>query len=200
MHNICIRIILTFLKMKYLPELTDIKSLRKKLDISQEDLGKIINVNQSTISRIESGEVDPPYSKVKKLFEFLEHEKMIRKKIEKKAENIMTMNPIAINPKSPIRKAVELMNEYNISQLPVISDDKNLGSITAKKIQKEITDNHELINAEVDLIKELPFPEIERDWDIKDISNLLTNYPAVLVKEHGKYIGIITDADLLKLA
>lgn len=186
--------------MKYLPELTDIKSLRKKLDISQEDLGKIINVNQSTISRIESGEVDPPYSKVKKLFEFLEHEKMIRKKIEKKAENIMTMNPIAINPKSPIRKAVELMNEYNISQLPVIAEDKNLGSITAKKIQKEITDNYELINAEVDLIKELPFPEIERDWDIKDISNLLTNYPAVLVKEHGKYIGIITDADLLKLA
>ena len=91
------------------------------------------------------------------------------------------------------------MNKYNISQLPIIVDDKNLGSITAKKIQKVVTDNYELINAEVDLIKELPFPEIEKDWNIRDISNLLTNYPAVLVKEHGRYIGIITDADLLKL-
>jgi predicted transcriptional regulator len=185
--------------MKRLPELTKIKELRKKLDINQETLGEIIDANQSTISRIESGKADPPYSKVKKLFEFLEHEKMVRKKKEKKAQDIMSKNPIAISPKSPIKKAVDLMNQYNISQLPIIADNRNLGSITSKKIQKIITDNHELINAEIDLIKQLPFPEIEKDWDIKDISNLLTNYPAVLVKEHGLYIGIITDADLLKL-
>jgi len=185
--------------MNRLPELSEIKELRKRLDISQEILGKIINANQSTISRIESGKADPSYSKVKKLFEFLEHERMKRKKTEKKATDIMTKAPITINYKSSIKNAVELMNRYNISQLPIIADNKNLGSITSKKIQKVIIDNHELINAEVDLIKELPFPEVEKDWDIKDISNLLTNYSAVLVKEHGKYIGIITDADLLKL-
>jgi len=185
--------------MNRLPELSEIKELRKRLDISQEILGKIINANQSTISRIESGKADPSYSKVKKLFEFLEYEKMKRKKTEKKATDIMTKAPITINYKSSIKNAVELMNQYNISQLPIIADNKNLGSITSKKVQKVITDNHELINAEVDLIKELPFPEVEKDWDIKDISNLLTNYSAVLVKEHGKYIGIITDADLLKL-
>ena len=55
-----------------------------------------------------------------------------------------------------------------------------------------------MINSEIDLIKELPFPEVEKNWDIKDISNLLSNYNAVLVKEFGNYIGIITDADLLK--
>lgn len=186
--------------MKFLPDLIEIKELRKRLDISQEDLARIIDVNQSIISRIESGKVDPPYSKVKRIFEFLEHEMMIRKKKEKKASEIMSKKPIVIDPRSPIKMAVELMNKYNISQLPIISDNKNLGSITSKKIQKVITDNYELINAEVDLIKELPFPEVEKDWDIKDISNLLTNYSAVLVKEQGRYIGIITDADLLKLA
>lgn len=185
--------------MNRLPELTEIKQLRKRLDISQEILGKIINANQSTISRIESGKADPSYSKVKKLFEFLEYERMKRKKTEKKATDIMTKAPITIDYKSSIKNAVELMNQYNISQLPIIADNKNLGSITSKKVQKVITDNHELINAEVDLIKELPFPEVKKDWDIKDISKLLTNYSAVLVKEHGKYIGIITDADLLKL-
>jgi len=69
-----------------------------------------------------------------------------------------------------------------------------------KKIQKSIIDRSELINAEVDLIKELPFPEIEENWDIKDVSNLLTNYSAVLVKKNNKYIGIITDADLLQIS
>jgi predicted transcriptional regulator len=186
--------------MKLLPDLKEIKELRKRLDISQEILGKIINANQSTISRIESGKADPSYSKVKKIFEFLEHERMIREKTKRKAVDIMSKNPITISPKSTIKKAVELMHKYNISQLPIIIDDRNLGSITSKKIQKVITDNYELINAEVDLIKELPFPEIEKDWDIKDISNLLSNYPAVLVKEHEQYIGIIADADLLKIA
>ncbi|TFG28954.1 MAG: CBS domain-containing protein [Promethearchaeota archaeon] len=186
--------------MKIFPDLKEIKYLRKKLDISQEELGKIINVNQTTIYRIENEKIDPPYSKVKKLFEFLEHERMIRKKTKRKAVDIMTKNPITITPKSTIKKAVELMNKYNISQLPIIFDNKNLGSITSKKIQKVITDNYDLINAEVELISELPFPEIEKDWDVKDISNLLANYPAVLVKELGIYIGIIADADLLKLA
>ena len=56
-----------------------------------------------------------------------------------------------------------------------------------------------MINTPIDVIKELPFPEIEIDWNIKQISNLLTNYSAVLVKESDEYTGIITDADLLKL-
>ena len=112
----------------------------------------------------------------------------------------MTKNPINITSKSSIKEAVKLMTDYNISQLPLIEDGKNLGSITAKKIQKIIIDNPELKNADIDLIKELPFPEIEDTWDIKDISNLLTNYSAVLVKKNNRYIGIITDADLLKLS
>jgi cystathionine beta-synthase len=111
----------------------------------------------------------------------------------------MSKNIISTKPNSTIKNAVELMNKYNISQLPIIEGSQNFGSITSKKIQKILTDNPDLINAEVDLIKELPFPEIEKDWDVRDISNLLTNYPAVLVKEQGKYRGILTDADLLKL-
>ena len=92
------------------------------------------------------------------------------------------------------------MNKHKVSQIPILEDGKNLGSITSKKIQKIIIDNPDLINAEIDLIKELPFPEIEDDWDIKDVSNLLTTYSAVLVKKNNKYIGIIADADLLQIS
>jgi predicted transcriptional regulator len=91
------------------------------------------------------------------------------------------------------------MNEYSISQVPIIESGQNMGSLTSKKIQKFITDNPEIINADVSTIKELPFPEIEKNWNVKEISNLLINYPAVLVRERNKYVGIITDSDLLKL-
>ena len=51
--------------MKNFPHLTEIRYLRKKLGITQNDLGEKLNIPQSTISRIENGSIDPPYSKIK---------------------------------------------------------------------------------------------------------------------------------------
>ena len=184
--------------MPILPELSEIKNLRKSLHLTQEDLSRILKIPQATISRIENGNGNPLYSSVKVIFDYLEREELRRKTFERKAESIMTTKIISIDAKSSIKDVVELMNANDLSQIPILKGSQNLGSITAKKIQKEITDNPELMNASVEIIKELPFPEIEKDWDIKGISNLLTNYSAVLVKEYNEYIGIITDADFLK--
>ncbi len=137
--------------MEILPSLNDIKRLRKKLNISQKELGEELNIPQSTISRIENGTIDPPYSKLKKIFEFLEIQRRTREKSKKHAEDIMVKEIKSIRSDSTIRNAVALMNEYGISQLPIIEDNQNLGSITSKKIQKYITDNPEIINIDVSL-------------------------------------------------
>ncbi|MFX0175065.1 MAG: CBS domain-containing protein [Candidatus Hodarchaeota archaeon] len=174
--------------------------MRKSLNISQEDLGKQLGIPQSTISRIENGTMDPPYSKFKLIFEFLENLSMKRKKSETTAADIMTDKIRSIKSDSKVKETIDIMSEFSISQLPIIENNQNLGSVTSKKIQKLITDNPDIINLDVMKIKELPFPEVEKNWNVKDISNLLVNYPAVLVKEFDKYIGIITDSDFLKLS
>ena len=181
-----------------LPELTNISVLRKSLNLSQKDLSKKCHISQSTISRIENGLEDPPYSKVRAIFDYLENEKMKRKTTSKKIGDLMTKRLIYITPNSKLKKAILLMNEYKISQLPILEDIRNIGSITSKKTQKLIMDNPDLLNVEVLRLKELPFPEIEEDWNLKDVSDILLKYPAVLVKKYDKFIGIITDADLLK--
>jgi len=186
--------------MPPLPDLIEIKQIRRKLNISQRDLEEELNIPQATISRIENGIGNPSYLSVKKIFDYLDNLKSGKKNSEKKAKDIKSNKIISIVSKATIKEAVNLMNEYKFSQLPIIDNNQNIGSITSKKIQKIIIDHPEMITAEIDVIKELPFPEIEKDWDIKNISGLLTNYPAVLVKEKGEYTGIITDADLLKLA
>jgi predicted transcriptional regulator len=186
--------------MKILPDPIEIKTLRKRLKITQKQLGQKLKIPQSTISRIESGLIDPPYSKLKKIFEFLENERMQRERSKKHAEDIMTPNIIFVNPKSTIKETIDLMNYHGISQLPILNHKQNLGSITSKRIQYELLDNPSIINMDVSLIKELPFPEVDRTWNAKDISNLLINYPAVLVKDSQyNFIGIITHADFLKL-
>jgi predicted transcriptional regulator len=80
-----------------------------------------------------------------------------------------------------------------------LENNQNYGSITAKKIQKYITDDPVILNLKVTDVKELPFPEVEKSWNVKDISSLLLNYPAVLVKDNKNFIGIITDSNFLKL-
>lgn len=191
--------------MEKLPDLSKIKELRKKLNISQkelaEELSKIeeLTVPQSTISRIERGTIDPPYTKFKRIFEYLISKRKEKEESIKIAEDFMTLNIKSIKPSSTIREAVNLMNENEISQLPIIENNQNIGSITSKKIQKYITDNPKIINMDVSLIKELSFPEIDKNWNVKDISDLLLKYPAVLVRKNNDYIGIITDSDLLRL-
>jgi len=186
--------------MPILPELKELKDLRKDLHISQKYIEKNLNIPQATISRIENGIGNPSYITVKKVFNFLENEKLRREESDKKVIDIMTDKIIWVDSKTTVKDTVELMTKHNVSQIPILEENKNIGSITAKKIQKEIIDNPTLFNVEITIIMELPFPEIELNWDIKAISNLLIIYPAVLVKKNNKYIGIITDADLLKIS
>lgn len=186
--------------MKKLPEFKEIKNLRKSLNLSQKELGQILKIPQSTISRIENETMDPPYSKFKKIYEFLEKERRKREQTENIAADIMTKQIYSIDSNSTMKDAMQIMNKYSISQIPIIENNgQNLGSITSKKIQKLIIDNPELINTNVLNFKELPFPEVEKTWNVKDISNLLVNYSAVLVKEFDEYLGIITDSNFLKL-
>lgn len=185
--------------MDFLPELAKLRHLRKQLDISQTELAYELNIPQSSISRIENGTIDPPYSKVKKIYNYLINKKTQQNQIEKAAEDIMTKKIISIRSKSSVKEAIDLMNKHQISQLPILENNQNIGSITAKRIQKYIAEHPQLLNVKIATIKELPFPEIQKSWKINKISNLLMNYPAVLVKEYDKYIGIISDANFLRL-
>lgn len=137
------------LKIVNLPDQKAIKVMRKKLKISQKTLGEKTEIPQSTISRIESNAIDPPYSKFKKIYEFLAQENEKKKEKKVRAANIMSKNVYKIDSQSKIKDAIELMNKHKISQVPILENGQNLGSLTSKRIQMHITDNPDLINLNV---------------------------------------------------
>ena len=57
--------------MKF-PPATDIKRIRKSLDITQTELAVASGVSQSTIAKIERGTMSASYDTVVKLFEALD--------------------------------------------------------------------------------------------------------------------------------
>jgi len=186
-----------------LPSPEDIKRLRKKVGLTQTELAKLAGVSQSLIARIEKGTVDPRLSTLKRILEAIKLVEM-RAKTAKTARDVMYSPVITIKHKEKVKKAIELMEKYAISQLPVVNDnDIPIGSITESTVLKKILteDPEKIFQLRVEEIMEESFPTITPSTNIKDIQELiLKKYPAVLVMEKGKIVGIITKIDLITTA
>jgi CBS domain-containing protein len=96
-----------------------------------------------------------------------------------------------------IAKAIQLMNDYKLSHLPVVSDDKYLGLISEDdlldaedaKLPVEILEAY-FIKASV--------KENEHFLNAVNFSNLHESNVVPVVSEENEYAGVITSPDLLK--
>ncbi len=174
-------------------DITQLRKIRKQLGLTQHQFAKTAGISQSLIAKIESGKLDPTYSKVKKIEQALE---ILTKHHEKEAREIMNKNIISVQENEKVSKIIELMNKNSISQVPVLNVGNVLGLISESTILSKNLDDIKKLTAK-DIMEESP-PIIAKDTKIEVIKKLLQHYPIVLVKEKGKLIGLITKADLIK--
>jgi len=182
-----------------LPYLDEIAKRRKMLGLTQGQLAKIAGVSQSFIAKIESGKIDPSYSKVKAIFDVLER---LESRENYTAKAIFHEGVIGVQKGEKVSRAVDLMMQHGFSQLPVFDGEKCVGCISEKTILSQVTvakDLSKLSHKNVEEIMEEAPPQIDENAPIPLISNLLHFYPAVLVTRKGKIVGIITKADLFKV-
>lgn len=172
-------------------ELEEIKKIRKALGLTQSDLAKQSNVSQSLIAKIESGKIDPTYTKTKRIFETLSY---LEKKESIKAEEVMNKRVISVFPQESIKNSIMAMKKFNISQMPVIDDHKVVGLISESVLLDALMNKKG--NQAEDIMEEAP-PTVSKKASIQIVSSLLRHYPMVLVSDSGKLIGLITKADLL---
>ena len=175
-----------------LTELDQIKKIRKKFGLTQSELAKIANVSQSLIAKIESGRIDPAYSNVKKIFSTLNS---IGKKHELKASNIMNDKIISVQPDEDIESVIKKMRKFNISQMPVILDNKAVGLITEAIVLDGILTKKG--KSVTDIMNDSP-PVVSKNTSSDAIINLLQFVPMILVSEHGKLKGVITKSDVIE--
>jgi len=179
-------------------DLEEIKVIRKSFGLTQSDLAKKANVSQSLIAKIESKRIDPSYTKVKKIFDFLYD---LSNKNELKAKDIITKKIISIAPEDKTTRAIELMRKHEISQVPVIDKNNVIGLVSENNILDSIAE----IGPEK--IKNLPAKEIMHECppvvsekaSSSIVSGLLKYYPIVIVANEGKPKGVITKSDMLRI-
>ncbi len=105
----------------------------------------------------------------------------------------MSSPVISVKPYDSVEKVIRLMNEHNISQIPVISGNKVVGSITERTLVRQSLEYDDIYGHKVVEVMEEPFPIVNEDEDLEVVKYLLEDHPAVLVQDKaGKIVGIIT--------
>jgi len=172
-------------------ELEEIKKIRKKIGLTQAELANRSGVSQSLIAKIESGRIDPTYTKTQKIFAALSD---LEKKEEIKAGQIMAGKIISVAPADSVKEAISKMRKSQISQLPVVDSHKLVGLVSESNILDAMLNSKG--NKVGDIMQESP-PIVSKTTSIQVVSNLLRHFPMVVVSEEGNLVGLITKSDLL---
>ncbi len=188
-------------KIMKFPPASDIKKMRRARDMTQSELASASGISQSTIAKIERGNISPSYDVVVKLFDTLE--KMDEHEHSRKcAKDVMSKNIVSIQVDSTVHEATEVMKKTGYSQLPVLDGDAPAGSISEKDIFELITKGitmAELKSMRVSKVMDESYPVVPHTLSMDIVTKMMNDCNAILVQKNGKITGIITNADILKL-
>lgn len=105
---------------------------------------------------------------------------------------------LSVTPETKVREALQIMEERNVSQLPVIEEQRCMGSLEESTLLGQVLEASALLEQPVRGVMEASFPVVHHDDTLEHAKYLLARrYPAILVQEHGKFVGIITKYDLI---
>lgn len=170
------------------------------MDITQAELAAASGVSQSTITKIEKCRISASYDTVVRLFETLDA--MAEKQKEINLMDIASKNIVSVQDNCSVHEATDILRETGFSQIPVFKGDSPVGSISERDILRSIGPNmslEQLSKKKVSEIMEDSFPTVPETASIDTVSGMLRSSNAVLVTRRGKIVGMITNADLLKL-
>ncbi len=106
---------------------------------------------------------------------------------------------VTVTPNDPVSQAILLMHQYEISQIPVVENNKYVGSLTDSNLFSKLLENPELKELPVRNIMEAPFPVVQEHITVEEISKLFNRETqAVLVAYDKDKHHIITKQDLIQ--
>ena len=175
-----------------LPDISDVKNIRKRMGLSQRELAKESGLSVSWINQVEMGVIkDPSYLKIKKIFDLYEFKKTGH---EKTAGDICIKKIISFDLGSSIKDANKIMIDSGISQIPVFEKNLCVGMITDKIITSLVGSDVSDVKIVKEMLDIAP-PRVSADTPIRALRSILEYFEYVLVEKDGFIFGILVRQD-----
>lgn len=178
-------------------ELSELKRMRKRLGITQEQLAEKAGVSQAYIAKLETGQADPKLSTYQKIVDSL---KSMEEGV-KRACDVMVYPIISIDANDYVENAIRLMSRNDISQMPVTRRGRIVGCVIEKSLIKKV-DVRKMEKFRAMRVYEVmddPLPTVSKNESLESVFSLLKENNVVVVEEVGKPVGIISRSDILGL-
>jgi cystathionine beta-synthase len=105
---------------------------------------------------------------------------------------------ISVSPKDKLIRAVSLIQEFNISQLPVIEGNDIKGSLNEASIMQLLHDGIDFDRQDVATVMGKALPSLDEHTDISEAYRvLLSGATGIVVKRKGYPLALITRQDLV---
>ena len=167
-------------------------ALQVARDLSKDDV--VVFIVCDTGERYLSKFLSDEWMKEKRM---LGVEKMTVGLINQLKEDERTPHLVSVSPANQVGDALQMMNAYGLSQLPVIEDGKSVGSLREGKLMSKLLGNRDLMQANVSDVMEKGFPVVNEDISVETAVKYLKSSQAILVEEYGRIVGIVTRHDVL---
>jgi cystathionine beta-synthase len=106
---------------------------------------------------------------------------------------------VSVAPSAAVRQALNLMNTWGVSQIPVVEDGRSVGGLVEGTLMTRALAQPALLDRPVREVMEAPFPEVEANYPTDRLGAMLTREsPAALVRKDGKLVGIVSRYDVLQ--
>jgi cystathionine beta-synthase len=123
----------------------------------------------------------------------------VRDLLESKAATRDTPPILSLGEDEPVRNAVQLVRTYDVSQIPVVRGPEIVGTVFDADLLKTVLEDSSKMDEPVKRVMHRPLPQVTPDEPVSTVTRLLADKnPAVLVREDGHTVGILTRFDLIE--
>jgi cystathionine beta-synthase len=105
---------------------------------------------------------------------------------------------VSVETNSTVQDAIEKMNRFGVSQLPVFEKGNLVGSVSESALFQRTMETPDVVGLTVGALLEPPFPTVGPDEDAYEVVKLLKSSPAVLVRDSRGCRGVLTRFDLIE--
>lgn len=182
-----------------LPRIETIKQIRTRLGMTQKEIAVMSGVSTSMINQIESGRSKPSYETAKRIFDNLTT--LEGRLSSHKAGEFCSKDIITLKPSNTLHDAIQTMQKFSISQIPVFDGKVPVGVITEDSIMTHLANRgeRELKKAKLMQAMEAVPPVVNHETPVNALVPLIRFTKCILVSKDSSIMGIITASDTLRI-